>query len=639
MTLFAKATILGVCCLLFGALLVHAPEALLTAEGLQCEQRVDPLGVDRQQPSLSWEITSRDRHPQQTAYRVLVASTLEQLHQDQGDLWDTGKVEQSDASLKYQGAPLTSFEHCFWKVRLWNAQGEPGPWSQPGHWSVGPLQANDWQGEWIGYDGHQLLADKPAATPLHGSRWICCAEDAVGRVPETERVFRGLWSLPDSVVLPYRAKLYATADDSCLIAINGIPVAACSDHQLPIKAEVDIYVRPGINEVRAIVRNDSPGHMGLCLKLLLTDHQGDEYVLTTDERWFGLPCDQANWLNQPFDDAPPVKVIGPFGAWPWGQPSIGRDLALPPRYLRGGFAIDRPVRRATLYFSALGWADLYLNGHRIHNDYFAPGGPDDRKRAYYCAYDVTEQLRQGQNAWGAILADGWYADLGLGAKRNPRSKDPRLRAMLRVEFNDGTTQVVSTDRSWFVTRGPKRIADPLIGEEYDATREVPDWVRVGYYPEVVAAVDTGGKIPPILEWRSDSPVIEVAEVPAKSIAQPVPGLFIYDLGQSIVGVARLKVQGARGQRIQIRFSEALNDDGTLSMTNLRLAQSIDYYTCQGTGIEQWQPTQTFRRFRYVELTGIEHPPLEAITGIALDNNPPPSHPPSSTAANLHRLYQ
>ncbi len=623
MTLFAKISSLGVCCLLIGALFLRGSEVKRTPDGLRCESRLDPLGVDRLHPTLSWTVASEAEGPRQSAYRVLVASTREALEREQGDLWDTGKVEGSDATeVEYQGAPLAAHQHCFWKVMVWNAAGEPEGWSQPGHWSVGILQPDDWQGEWIGYDGPRSMKEEISAAPLHAARWICHADDADGVAPEARRVYRGLWKLPDSIAIPYRAELFLAVDDSCLLAINGIHVAACSDHQQPVRADVGSYVRPGLNEVRAIVTNESSGPTGLCLKLVLTDHRGERYVLTTDERWFSLPHGEADWLSCSFEAAPPVHVVGLFGMRPWGQPVLGRDAVTPPRYLRGGFMIAHPVRQATLYLATLGWADLFLNGHRVNTDFFSSDGTESQKQAHYRAYDVTHQLVQGQNAWGAVLADGWYAGHGWGAKRNMRGKNPRLRAMLRVEFDDGTTQVVSTDQTWFVTQGPKQVADPLIGEDYDATREVPLWAEASFFPQVVAAVDTGAKVPRPIDWHPAPPVVEVAEFPAQTVSQPVPGISVYDIGHHVSGVARLRIQGRRGQRIQIRFGEKLNDDGTLCLTDLRLAQSIDYYTCKGDDVETWQPSQTFRRFRYVELSGVDQPPLDAVTGIALESDKP-----------------
>ncbi len=118
----------------------------------RCEMLVNPLGIDALQPRLSWEITADTRDVQQTAYHILVASSIEKLNANIGDLWDSGDVK-SDASIQvsYNGKALKSNEDCFWKIKVTTSKGESA-WSQPAHWSMGLLNASDWKGKWIGLD-------------------------------------------------------------------------------------------------------------------------------------------------------------------------------------------------------------------------------------------------------------------------------------------------------------------------------------------------------------------------------------------------------------------------------------------------------------------------------------------------------
>src|SRR5271157_5714524 len=120
------------------------------AEQLRCEYRVNPLGIDGPAPRLSWIMLSADRGARQTAYRVLVASTAALLAEDRGDLWDSGRV-QSDQSnqLEYAGKPLRSSQQAFWKVRIWDDQEQPTPWSQTASWTMGVINDADWRAEWI----------------------------------------------------------------------------------------------------------------------------------------------------------------------------------------------------------------------------------------------------------------------------------------------------------------------------------------------------------------------------------------------------------------------------------------------------------------------------------------------------------
>jgi alpha-L-rhamnosidase len=110
-------------------------------KNLRCEYLINPLGIDAPQPRLSWILDSARRGEKQTAYQVLVASTLKLLEQDQGDLWDSGKVASDEtAHVGYAGRPLTSRQSCFWKVRAWDRDGKPGDWSPVAQWHMGLLQ-------------------------------------------------------------------------------------------------------------------------------------------------------------------------------------------------------------------------------------------------------------------------------------------------------------------------------------------------------------------------------------------------------------------------------------------------------------------------------------------------------------------
>ncbi|MGB0257957.1 MAG: family 78 glycoside hydrolase catalytic domain, partial [Coraliomargarita sp.] len=150
MTKRAKRWCLYVFCLL-GVKLLGAET--MTALDLRCEYLHNPLGIDVVQPRLSWRLEAQERGQKQTAYRILVASSAEQLKQGQGDLWDTGKIQSSQTSqVAYSGKTLASQMQCFWKVMAWDADGTPSDWSESAHWTMGLLSPADWKAEWIGFD-------------------------------------------------------------------------------------------------------------------------------------------------------------------------------------------------------------------------------------------------------------------------------------------------------------------------------------------------------------------------------------------------------------------------------------------------------------------------------------------------------
>lgn len=121
-------------------------------ENLRTEMRENPEGIDALSPRLSWQIKSTSRGVVQKAYQILLSSSEEKLAQNEGDLWNSGKVESEQSiHVRYEGAPLRSGMRCFWKVKVYTNHGESS-WSTPAYFSMGLLNYVDWKGRWIGKD-------------------------------------------------------------------------------------------------------------------------------------------------------------------------------------------------------------------------------------------------------------------------------------------------------------------------------------------------------------------------------------------------------------------------------------------------------------------------------------------------------
>src|ERR687894_1331873 len=111
---------------------------------LQCEYRVDPLGIDERVPRLSWVLESEGRGQVQSAYRILAAGSEEKLEAEESLLWDSGRVESDrSVSVEYEGEPLRSGSRCVWKVRVWDGEGQPTPYAEPAVFEMGLLEGSD----------------------------------------------------------------------------------------------------------------------------------------------------------------------------------------------------------------------------------------------------------------------------------------------------------------------------------------------------------------------------------------------------------------------------------------------------------------------------------------------------------------
>jgi len=341
-----------------------------------------------------------------------------------------------------------------------------------------------------------------------------------------------------------------------------------------------------------------------------------------------------------------------------------KDLYLPaPRHYRKAFATAKKVRRATLYASALGIFDAYLNGKRISDAMFSPGWSDYKQRAYYRAFDATPFLKPGTNELSAIVAEGWYSGyvgygllVGYGPYKTGRSfygKTPALLAQLELEMEDGSRTTIATNKTWQVATGPTLEADILMGETYDARLQPTNWqpaILASENPQAKAPFsDKGGDReielsfhpPAKMQAYSGPPVRPIQELRATKITEPTPATYIYDLGQNFSGVARLKVKGPAGTRVRVRFGEMLHKDGRLMTENLRRARATDTYILKGDpNGETWTPRFTYHGFQFVELTGLPaKPALDAVTGIVVHSDTPLTSKFSTSDEMANQLFR
>ena len=264
------------------------------------------------------------------------------------------------------------------------------------------------------------------------------------------------------------------------------------------------------------------------------------------------------------------------------------------RYLRGEFDVAAKPAKARLYFSAFGLVEPWLNGRKVgENDFFTPGWPDYRDRTYYVAYDVTDQIQTGRNVLGLILADGWFSSSLM--RGHQFGTQPLASAFLELTDANGKVITISTDKSWQSAEGPIRAQGIYFGETFDARRADLNWST----PKNAAAwtwrpVQLHGASTAVraITAHFAPPVRRIEELKPVSRREISPGVFLYDLGQNMVGWARLKVRAAAGQEITLRFAEMLEPDGTIHTRNLRSAHATATYFARGDALETWEPRFT-----------------------------------------------
>jgi alpha-L-rhamnosidase len=431
---------------------------MTTISNPKSEYRINPLGIDTPDPRLSWQMQTDRQGARQTAYRVLVASTQENLQDDSADYWDSARIDSDQSThIVYAGKPLESRQRAYWKVQVWDETGTMSE-SAVAWFEMGLLQADDWQAEWIG-------------------------TDVVGGVRST------------------------------------IPVP----------------------------------------------------------------------------------------------------------HLRKAFLIPAEVASARLYVTALGVFECSINGQRVGEDVFAPGWTDYRKRIQVLTYDVTDRLQPGENVLGGLLGDGWAVGYLAWIGRQNYADRPQFLAQLEITLSDGSTQTIITDNTWHYRFGPVTHSDFIMGEAYDARRELPGWNGPGYDAVDWHAVTVFPAPTARLVALNGPTVKAVEELSPIDHPRDTSGMgrtrFLFDLGQNMVGRVRFKGTAPAGKTVIIRFAEVLNPDGSPYFANLRAAHATDYYTFIGEGEETWESSFTFHGFRYVEIEGYEGPvSRETITAVVLHSD-------------------
>jgi len=332
-------------------------------------------------------------------------------------------------------------------------------------------------------------------------------------------------------------------------------------------------------------------------------------------RWTtGLPAASdwhARWIGAAPALLPPTDLSG-----------TNRNAMAPAPFFRKAFTVGKPVQQATVFASALGACELHLNGQPVGADVLSPGWTDFNKRVHYLGYDVTAQLKQGENVVGAILGDGWYAGyVAFTGKRHYYGGDPRLLVQLQIQYTDGTREVIGTDDSWKAALGPILQDDLQMGCIYDARRELTGWDKTGFDDQawLPAVVDTAAKAN--LVAHPGGPIRRFEQLPAQTVSEPKPGVYVFDLGQNMVGWAKLKAAGQAGQQVTVRHAEMLNPDGTIYTANLRAAKAADVYYLAGQSKRVYEPAFTFHGFRYVEVTGLDYRPRPSdVTGVVIHSD-------------------
>ncbi|MGG6309261.1 family 78 glycoside hydrolase catalytic domain [Paenibacillus macerans] len=320
----------------------------------------------------------------------------------------------------------------------------------------------------------------------------------------------------------------------------------------------------------------------------------------------------------------------------WTAQWIGADETIAAPLFRKTFPVEKPVKRAVLAISGLGYFELSMNGNPIGDHVLVPNWTDydDRhiegllypfddqtsKRIHYIQHSVTGNLQQGENTIGVMLGNGFYNQTERTVEGNMRYGAPKLILQLVITYEDGAVDCIRSDNSWKCSSGPIVFNNVFYGETYDARLEQPGWTGNSFddsswnYARLVRS-PTGQ-----LTAQMSPPDRKIGTVAPVSRVEVKPNVYVLDFGQNFSGWVRIRMQGNAGQRITMRFAENCGADGALDMGSCGGDGQIqaDTYIMNGRGTERYEPRFVWHGFRYVEISGYPGvPDLTDIEGVVV----------------------
>jgi len=345
-------------------------------------------------------------------------------------------------------------------------------------------------------------------------------------------------------------------------------------------------------------------------------------------------------LQKPATDADGVKK---WHAHVLGMLSQSRS----PVVFRKPFQLDKPVKSARLFISGLGYYHASANGKSIGDFALAPSISNYDVESRYNTFDVAGLLEHGRNSLEIMVAPGRLREKPAPFQEEPYFDGPLLRVGLIVTHTDGTTTTVLSDDSWQAGIGPVRRSAFWVGEAYDATKPASDW----------RPVEIAKNFSPRMRAEDLPPQRVVRELTPVSVTNPQPGVWVYDFGGMTVGKAHVQVPP--GAELTIRYSELLRRD--VVKPGLFYAEAPFHLYPAGTDLRHpgmilpklrgsipayekiapdhlllWGYTDRVRAgadpldymaffdytgFRYVEITGIDHPlPAGAVKAAEIHND-------------------
>jgi len=286
----------------------------------------------------------------------------------------------------------------------------------------------------------------------------------------------------------------------------------------------------------------------------------------------------------------------------------------PAPYFRKIVDLKKNIKSARVYIAAAGLYELFINGEKVGNHRLDPTYTRFDRRNLYVTYDVTKQMQAGANAVGVILGNGWYNHQSTAVwffDKAPWRNRPAFCLDLRIEYEDKSIEVVSSDNTWKTSPSPIILNSIFTAEHYDARLEQPDWNKPEFDDASWGEVNVRPAPSQHIVAQQLHPIRNVEKIQAKSLRKIDDKTYIYDLGRNISGVSCINVSGEEGTTIRIKHAERLKPDGLPDLSNIDIHYrpkddsdpfQTDIFILSGKGKEKFMPKFNYKGFQYVEVS-------------------------------------
>ncbi|WP_245590597.1 glycoside hydrolase family 78 protein [Adhaeribacter aquaticus] len=337
------------------------------------------------------------------------------------------------------------------------------------------------------------------------------------------------------------------------------------------------------------------------------------------------------------------------GAWI----SDSRDVNLKPApYFRKAFTASKKVKSARAYIAVGGLYELYLNGKKVSNHRLDPMYTRFDRRTLYVTHDVTSQLKSGQNAIGVLLGNGWFNHQSTAVwyfHEAPWRARPAFCLDLRITYEDGTVETVTSGRDWKTALSPVIFNSIYTAEHYDARLEQPGWNTVDFNDSKwKGAIDRSAPSQNIVA-QALHPIRNIEAIPAKSMQKLNDTTYVFDLGRNISGVSQIKVKGPAGTVLRLKHGERLYKNGHVDLSNIdghyRPTDNTDpfqtdIFILSGKGEDLFMPRFNYKGYQYVEVTFNKPLTLtqENLSGYFMHSDVPPVGQVKSSNPTLDKIW-